>query len=144
MRDPDFGDLKALRERMLKWAKGMTRGGCHAEDLVQSALLRIFANRHRFDAALGGVDQWAHTILINEFRRDGRQRRRVPVLVDYEQVPLMAADDPFAVVYCRQVCRMALGLDAAMLLAEPEVPENCTQRTRRRRARTRLEARVAA
>lgn len=135
--DPTFGDIADLRAKMVVWARSLTRGGHNAEDLVQSALLKMLANRHRAPALVEDVYPWARVILLNEFRGSLRGTRRV--FVDIDDVPLVATDNPFTAVYCRQVCRIALGLDAAMLLAEPEAPESNTARTQRRRARQRVE-----
>jgi len=140
--DPTFGDLAELRNKMLRWARKLTRGGHQAEDLVQESLLRMLANRHKAPAVPAQVDPWARTFLTNVWLTERRNAGRRPQFVDYDQQPLTAAEDPFTAVYCRQVCRY-LGLDRAMLLAEPEAPMSVAQRVRRHRVRLQLEARAA-
>ena len=139
--DPTFGNLAELRSKMVKWAKAHTRGGSDAEDLVQAALLKMLSNRHRAPVVLAEVEPWARVVLLNTFRNEiKRHRQFVPI----DDIQLAAPDNPETAVYCRQVCRLALGLDAGMLLAEPLSPEGATQRTRRRRARRILSEAVAA
>lgn len=132
--DPTFGDLKELRLRMVRWAKSLTRGGANAEDLVQTALVKMLANRHRAPARLAEMDPWARGILINVFRDDRRSQHRLPGFVDLDDVTLRAAENPETSTYCRQVFGM-LGLDASTLLGEPGRDFTSTQRVQRYRAR---------
>ncbi len=136
--DPTFGDLRDLRNQMLVYARHLSRNRANAEDMVQSAILKMLANRHRFTVG-HDVGAWARAILRNECRTAERNARRWPMMPVPET--LQAPDDSFTAVYCYQVGDM-LGLDAVMLLAEPVMTS--TQRVRLRRARVALEARVAA
>lgn len=110
--DPDFGDLRELRAKMVVWAKRLTRGGARAEDLVQEALLKMIANRNRFSPEPGGVEQWARIALLNVFRDGLRVDRRRPHFVDFENLHLTSPDNPETATYCRQVFRL---LDPAMV-----------------------------
>lgn len=147
--DPTFGDLRALRTRMMTWAKSLTRSGSNTEDLVQSALLKMLANRHRAPSLLADVDPWARLILLNEFRMALRTRR---VSVSLDDVELVAPDNPETQTYCRQIMRMALGLEPSLLL-DPDMghrwepspkPFSPTERGKRWRARQELKWRAAA
>lgn len=144
--DPDYGDLSALRAKMVVWAKGMTRNAPHAEDLVQAALLKMLANRH-LAPPLAQVDPWTRRVLLNTVRDERRASTRQPVTVDLDDVPLAASDNPETQTYCRQVFRMCLGLDPSLLL-DPEsngqrwlngTAKTVTERRRRYRARLKLQ-----
>lgn len=139
--DPTFGDLIALRLKMMKWAIRMTGNSANAEDLVQTTLIRMLANRHNAPAALADIDPWARVVMLNEFRME-RRRNRLP-LVPIEDLPLAAVDNPETSVYARQVVRLCQISGWEMLLTEPRGMENNTERTQRRRARIKLR-RVAA
>jgi DNA-directed RNA polymerase specialized sigma24 family protein len=125
---------------MLKWAKRLTHGGSNAEDLVQAAMVNMLAYRNRAPSTLADIDPWARVVLLNVFRQERRRQRPT---VSLDDVLLIAPDNPERQTYCRQVVRIALGIDADMLLAEPLTPETATERTRRRRARLELQ-RIAA
>lgn len=136
--DPTFGDLIALRLKMMTWARRMA--GPDAEDLVQTTLIRMLANRHNAPA-LADIDPWTRVVMLNEFRME-RRRNRLP-LVPIEDLPLAAVDNPETSVYARQVVRLCQISGWEMLLTEPRGMENNTERTQRRRARIKLQ-RVAA
>lgn len=159
--DPTFGDLRALREKMMIWARTLTRGGSNAEDLVQAALLKMLSNRHR--APEGAIEPWARVVLLNVFREGLRAAKRVPFTLSIEAgmsdpqsgrcgrkepswMPA-APDNPETSTYCRQVFRKCLGLDPSLLLDpdsngqrwEGGVAKTVTERRRRYRARLSLQ-----
>lgn len=145
--DATFGDLRSLREKMVVWARRMTRGGPSTEDLVQTALLKMFSNRHRFDPAAGGAEQWARVVLLNVFHDNLRAARRAPLMLDITDMPLVAPDNPETSTYCRQVFRRCLGLDPSLLFDpdsngqrwEGGIPKTVTERRKRYRARQALQ-----
>jgi DNA-directed RNA polymerase specialized sigma24 family protein len=158
--DPTFGDLRALREKMMIWARTLTRGGSNAEDLVQAALLKMLSNRHR--APEGAIEPWARVVLLNEFRmarrvagrlpamlsiEGGREDRRTGAVRDEPDWLPAAPDNPETSTYCNQVFRRCLGLDPSLLLDpdsngqrwEGGVAKTVTERRRRYRARLSLQ-----
>lgn len=146
--DPTFGDLIALRLRMMKWALRMTGNTANAEDLVQTTLIRMLANRHIAPATLPEIDPWARVVMLNEFRTERRRHR--PLFVSLDDLPLAAVDNPETETYCRQLFRMCLGLDPTLLIDpegghrwDPDEPKTITARRRRFRARREIQ-RVAA
>lgn len=146
--DPDFGDLIALRLKMMKWAIRMTGNSANADDLVQTTLIRMLANRRHAPAASTDIDPWVRVVMLNEFRMERRRNRAV--LVPIDDMPLAAVSNPETETYCRQVFRMCLGLDPTLLLNpegshrwDPEDPMTLTARRRRFRARREIN-RVAA
>jgi len=136
--DPTFGDLKELRAQMLRWARKMVRGGNQAEDLVQTALLKMIAARSRAPQRQEEIAPWAFVVLRNVWRSETVAESRRGILVPLDAAALRAPDDPFTAVYCRQVCAL-LGFDAAALLAEPrERPLSGAERIQLHRARSRV------
>lgn len=138
--DENYGDLAALRANMVVWAKGLTRGASHAEDLVQNAMLKMLANRH-LAPPIDQVGPWARVVLLNEFRTGLRSARRAPPLVDFEKVLLAAADNPETQTYCRQMLALA-GDDlvrAGMGFEYSRGFKAATLRSRRHRARLALQ-----
>ena len=53
-----------------------------AQDIIQSTYLRIFECIHQFDAQKGDFYHWANRILINEFFKLMRSRKKVIMLPD--------------------------------------------------------------
>lgn len=139
--DPTFGDLTELRRKMVQWARKLTRGGHHAEDLVQTALIKMIANRNR--VPLDRIEPWARVVLLNTFQDGLRSDKRRPHFVDCENALLVSPDNPETQTYCRQIFALCVENGAEHLLAEIDGPMTNTQRTQRRRARMQLE-RVAA
>jgi DNA-directed RNA polymerase specialized sigma24 family protein len=135
--DPTFGDLKALREKMLRWAMRLTGARHSAEDLVQTAMLRMIARRHLAPADPAGIDPWLRVVLTNEWRMGKRASNRMS-LAPIDAFPMAAPDNPFTAVYCRQVCTF-LGFDSVELLALHPTNLTATERSRRFRARRELQ-----
>jgi DNA-directed RNA polymerase specialized sigma24 family protein len=158
--DPTFGDLKVLREKMLRWAMRLTGARHSAEDLVQSAMLRMIARRHLAPTDPAGVDPWCRVVLTNEWRMGKRVDNRMPTMVSVDTgfssphvrhqhdghprqfdgvgAALTSPDNPFTAVYCRQVCAF-LGFDSVELLALHPTNLTATQRSQRFRARRELQ-----
>lgn len=139
--DPTFGDLRELRAQMMRWAMRLSRNSHNAEDLVQAAMVKMFANKHRFDPTQCRASTWAHVILTNVWRDQRKVAARWRT-VPLDAEPLFAADDPFSATYCRQVCDF-LGLDVVQLFSGRDRPMTATQRVRLLRARRQIEARAA-
>ncbi|HPR63512.1 MAG TPA: sigma-70 family RNA polymerase sigma factor [Thermoanaerobaculia bacterium] len=73
----------------------LTRNPQDAQDLVQETSLRAFRYRHRFQDGTN-FKAWLFTILRNTFINEYRRRRRIPDLVDLEDVKdfLSSGDTP--------------------------------------------------
>ncbi len=71
--------LPALRA----FARSLARDASHADDLAQEALLKAWANRHRYQDGTN-LRAWLFTILRNGFYSEHRKRRREVADVDGE------------------------------------------------------------
>lgn len=136
--DPTYGDLAALRAKMVIWAKGLTHNGANAEDLVQVALLKMTAGRHLAPTDPREIEPWARVVLLNTFRYG--LRRRVPQFIDLDDVVLCATENPETTTYCHQMFALA-GNDlirAGMGFDYSRGMKAATLRSRRHRARLAL------
>jgi DNA-directed RNA polymerase specialized sigma24 family protein len=148
--DPTFGDLRALRAKMVLWARVMTRGA-DVEDLVQAALLKMIAGRHMAPAVPSEIESWARVVLLNTLRDIRRVDARTPSVIDLDHVLLAAPDNPETSTYCRQVFREVLRWCPSLLLdPEPrgnrwmaDATKTVTERRRRYRARKAVAEMVA-
>src|SRR5580700_9895713 len=82
----DFGRLlEAEIPRLRRYARALTRGTMHADDLVQSCLTRALAKQHLWQP---GTDlrAWLFTLLHNQHVNDVRRSMREGVSVAVEDV----------------------------------------------------------
>lgn len=136
--DPVFGDLSALRAKMLRWAK---RYGADGEDLVQAALLKMLAHRDRAPGRIEEIEPWAFVVLRNA-AFDASNKRRDTVSLD-AVLELAAVENPERQTWCRQVLSRAPGFLIAVGMGGGEAALTGAARSRTHRARAEL-ARVAA
>ncbi|MEU4193385.1 SigE family RNA polymerase sigma factor [Kribbella sp. NPDC026611] len=103
-KDEEFaGFVAAQRGRMLRTARLLTAGDAHwAEDLVQSALVRLYQQWNKVDrsTALGG---YANKVLVNRFldekRRFWRHREALTdELIEHRAVPDEVHEDRLVVL----------------------------------------------
>lgn len=76
----DFtAQFEAEIPRLRRYARALARDPWHADDLVQSCILRALANEHRWQPA-SDLRAWLFTILhdvhVSDLRRMGRERQR--------------------------------------------------------------------
>lgn len=133
MRDDEiFGDLRALRADMLRWAR---KYGPDAEDLVQAALVNMWTYRHTAPANKAELAPWAQTILRNVARTKARGARLQTEPMGERD--FSAIENPETQTYCRQVLgRCSPTLLDAVLRCMP--PASSTTRARWQRERARL------
>ena len=82
----DFeGKVQAHLDMMYRTALRMTGQAASAEDLVQEACMRAWANLHRFQDGTN-FRAWIMTIMTNSFINDYRRRSKAPVLTDFSEV----------------------------------------------------------
>lgn len=135
------------------FARSLCRDATEADDLVQEALLKAWANRHRFEAGTN-LRAWLFTILRNTFYSLHRKRRREVQDVDEAHVGRLAVrpdqdhglairDFAVALASLPEDQREALILVGAAGMSYEEAGEICgvatgTIKSRVSRARARL------
>jgi RNA polymerase sigma-70 factor (ECF subfamily) len=99
--------IKTYNQRLYRIARGVVRNSAEAEDIVQEAYLRAFANLSAFrgDASLA---TWLTRIVINEaLGRLRKRKRNVPMPENPEaqiiRFPLNPSDDPERTMAQRQI-----------------------------------------
>jgi RNA polymerase sigma-70 factor (ECF subfamily) len=99
--------IKTHNQRLYRIARGVVRNNAEAEDIVQEAYLRAFANLAAFrgDASLA---TWLTRIVINEaLGRLRKRKRNVPMPENLEaqiiRFPLNPSDDPERTMAQRQI-----------------------------------------
>jgi RNA polymerase sigma-70 factor (ECF subfamily) len=99
--------IKTYNQRLYRIARGVVRNNAEAEDIVQEAYLRAFANLSAFrgDASLA---TWLTRIVINEaLGRLRKRKRNVPMPENPEaqiiRFPLNPSDDPERTMAQRQI-----------------------------------------
>ena len=99
--------IKTHNQRLYRIARGVVRNNAEAEDIVQEAYLRAFANLAAFrgDASLA---TWLTRIVINEaLGRLRKRKRHVPMPENLEaqiiRFPLNPSDDPERTMAQRQI-----------------------------------------
>ena len=78
---------------MYRTALRMTGQAALAEDLVQDAFMRAWANLHRFQEG-SNFRAWIMTIMTNSFINDYRRRSKAPVLTDFSELEPEAPRQP--------------------------------------------------
>ena len=99
--------IKTYNQRLYRLARGVVRNDAEAEDVVQEAYLRAFANLAAFrgDASLA---TWLSRIVINEALGRLRKRKRVAAMPENPEAqiirfPLNPGDDPERTMAQRQI-----------------------------------------
>ncbi|RXT47285.1 RNA polymerase subunit sigma [Mesorhizobium erdmanii] len=99
--------IKTHNQRLYRLARGILRNDAEAEDVVQEAYVRAFANLAAFrgDASLA---TWLSRIVINEALGRLRKRRRTVAMPESSEAqvirfPLNPSDDPERTMAQRQI-----------------------------------------
>ncbi|BAB53764.1 RNA polymerase ECF-type sigma factor [Mesorhizobium japonicum MAFF 303099] len=99
--------IKTHNQRLYRLARGILRNDAEAEDVVQEAYVRAFANLAAFrgDASLA---TWLSRIVINEALGRLRKRRRTVAMPESPEAqvirfPLNPSDDPERTMAQRQI-----------------------------------------
>ena len=99
--------IKTYNQRLYRIARGILRNDAEAEDVVQEAYVRAFANLAAFrgDASLA---TWLSRIVINEALGRLRKRRRIVAMPENPEAqvirfPLNPSDDPERTMAQRQI-----------------------------------------
>ena len=99
--------IKTYNQRLYRIARGILRNDAEAEDVVQEAYVRAFANLAAFrgDASLA---TWLSRIVINEALGRLRKRRRTAAMPENPEAriirfPLNPSDDPERTMAQRQI-----------------------------------------
>jgi RNA polymerase sigma-70 factor (ECF subfamily) len=101
--------MKAHNQRLYRIARGVVRNDSEAEDIVQEAYVRAFANLGAFrgDSSLA---TWLSRIVINEALGRLRKRRRTVAMPEPQaeiiQFPLNPSDDPERTMAQRQILKL--------------------------------------
>ena len=108
-RDPDAfrAIIKVHNQRLYRIARGVLRNDAEAEDIVQEAYLRAFAN---LGAVRGqaSLSTWLSRIVINEALGRLRKRKRIAAMPENPEAeiirfPLNPSDDPERTMAQRQI-----------------------------------------
>lgn len=99
--------IKANNQRLYRIARGVVRNDAEAEDIVQEAYLRAFANLSTFRGG-SSLSTWLSRIVINEAIGRLRKRRRMVAMPDNPEAqiirfPLNPSDDPERTMAQRQI-----------------------------------------
>ncbi|RWC30900.1 RNA polymerase sigma factor [Mesorhizobium sp.] len=102
--------IKTHNQRLYRIARGVMRNDSEAEDIVQEAYVRAFANLDAFrgDSSLA---TWLSRIVINEALGSLRKRRKTVALPENPQAeiirfPLNPSDDPERTMAQRQILQL--------------------------------------
>ncbi|RWC50019.1 MAG: RNA polymerase sigma factor [Mesorhizobium sp.] len=102
--------IKTHNQRLYRIARGIVRNDSEAEDIVQEAYVRAFANLDAFrgDSSLA---TWLSRIVINEALGRLRKRRKTVALPENPQAeiirfPLNPSDDPERTMAQRQILQL--------------------------------------
>ncbi len=85
-------ELVDLLPRLRRMARALCRDEEEADELVQRAVERALANRHRFRPGTR-LDSWMHRIMQNLWLDDCRRRRRRGPTVELETVHHLPGSD---------------------------------------------------
>ena len=108
-RDPDAfrAIIKVHNQRLYRIARGVVRNDAEAEDIVQEAYLRAFANLGAFRGQ-ASLSTWLSRIVINEALGRLRKRKRIAAMPENPEAeiirfPLNPSDDPERTMAQRQI-----------------------------------------
>ena len=108
-RDPDAfrAIIKVHNQRLYRIARGVLRNDAEAEDIVQEAYLRAFANLGAFRGQ-ASLSTWLSRIVINEALGRLRKRKRIAAMPENPEAeiirfPLNPSDDPERTMAQRQI-----------------------------------------
>lgn len=101
-------DLVALVPRMTNWARLLTRHPQNADDLVQEALVRAWANQAQFSPGTN-LQAWVFRIVWRQFLSDKRRSWREVELQPIHERALTCQADQEAVLSLDEL-RLAMGL----------------------------------
>ena len=99
--------IKTHNQRLYRIARGILRNDAEAEDVVQEAYVRAFANLATFRGA-SSLATWLSRIVINEALGRLRKRRRTAAMPENPEAriirfPLNPSDDPERTMAQRQI-----------------------------------------
>ena len=77
--------------RLRRYARALTRDVTHADDLIQSCLVRAIAKQHLWEQGTN-LRAWLFTIMHNQNVNDVRHGVREGITVDLEDAPTMTAE----------------------------------------------------
>lgn len=107
--DPDAfrAIIKVHNQRLYRIARGVVRNDAEAEDIVQEAYLRAFANLGAFRGQ-ASLSTWLSRIVINEALGRLRKRKRIAAMPENPEAeiirfPLNPSDDPERTMAQRQI-----------------------------------------
>ncbi|WP_051334166.1 RNA polymerase sigma factor [Mesorhizobium sp. WSM3224] len=108
-RDPDAfrSIIKTHNQRLYRIARGVVRNDAEAEDIVQEAYMRAFANLGAFRGE-ASLSTWLSRIVINEALGRLRKRKRIVAMPENPEAqiirfPLNPSDDPERTMAQRQI-----------------------------------------
>ncbi|TPJ52936.1 RNA polymerase sigma factor [Mesorhizobium sp. B2-7-1] len=108
-RDPDAfrAIIKTHNQRLYRIARGVVRNDAEAEDVVQEAYMRAFANLGAFRGE-ASLSTWLSRIVINEALGRLRKRKRIVAMPENPEAqiirfPLNPSDDPERTMAQRQI-----------------------------------------
>jgi len=101
-------DLVALLPRMTKWARLLTRHPQNADDLVQEALVRAWANRAQFSPGTN-LQAWVFRIVWRQFLSGKRRSWREVELEPFHERAMTCEGDQDAVLSLDEL-RLAMSL----------------------------------
>ncbi|MDX8526286.1 RNA polymerase sigma factor [Mesorhizobium sp. MSK_1335] len=108
-RDPDAfrAIIKTHNQRLYRIARGVVRNDAEAEDIVQEAYMRAFANLGVFRGE-ASLSTWLSRIVINEALGRLRKRKRIVAMPENPEAqiirfPLNPSDDPERTMAQRQI-----------------------------------------
>jgi RNA polymerase sigma-70 factor (ECF subfamily) len=111
-RDPDAfrAIIKTHNQRLYRIARGVVRNDAEAEDIVQEAYMRAFANLGAFRGQ-ASLSTWLSRIVINEALGRLRKRKRIAAMPENPEAqiirfPLNPSDDPERTMAQRQILRL--------------------------------------
>ncbi|MBZ9986418.1 RNA polymerase sigma factor [Mesorhizobium sp. BH1-1-5] len=107
--DPDAfrAIIKTHNQRLYRIARGVVRNDAEAEDVVQEAYMRAFANLGAFRGE-ASLSTWLSRIVINEALGRLRKRKRIVAMPENPEAqiirfPLNPSDDPERTMAQRQI-----------------------------------------
>jgi len=110
--DPDAfrAIIKVHNQRLYRIARGVLRNDAEAEDIVQEAYLRAFANLGAFRGQ-ASLSTWLSRIVINEALGRLRKRKRIAAMPENPEAeiirfPLNPSDDPERTMAQRQILEL--------------------------------------
>ncbi|TGT71850.1 MULTISPECIES: RNA polymerase sigma factor [unclassified Mesorhizobium] len=99
--------IKTHNQRLYRIARGVVRNDAEAEDIVQEAYMRAFANLDAFRGE-ASLSTWLSRIVINEALGRLRKRKRIVAMPENPEAriipfPLNPSDDPERTMAQRQI-----------------------------------------